>query len=357
MKPIVKQIIISILLLLTTALSFYWLSVIFFKDVPFLNPFIFFLISFLLCATFLIFSALSSFKLWWQIFIYLLNSLLILLFFKFNNFIAFGVLSFFLFSFFASKVVQDEKDVFLKFKFFRIAQKGTESFFTGLALLTAVLIFLSPRFAGGELIFPRALFNAIWPQAEVIFSKQLPGFSGEMTVDDFIFLQIFGSKKENPSDQNQYKTQQFFSLPFGGEKIELELGEKLGEKLEEQIRKQVEEQLKNLSEEEKKRITQEMLKQGRDQFSQLLGRELKGDEKIKDVFYEILSSQFSKAVEPYKKSGTVGLIFILFLITRMLSTFLLYIFLPISYILFLIFKKIRFFQIKIEKADKEVLTI
>lgn len=353
MKSIFKQVIILILLFLISTISFYWLSVVFLKDTPVLNPLIFFLISSLFGITFFVFFSLSSFKFWWQLIICLLNSLLVLIFFKFNNFLAFGIISFFLFSVFAARIVQEEEENLLKIKFFRITQKGIENLLTGFAVLIAVLLFLSPKVVGGELVFSQPLFTVIWPQVEKFFSEQFPGFSGDMTVDDYLLLQIFGSAEEGSLEETEFKTQQFFPLPFSNEKIELEFGEKL----QEELRKKIEEELKNISEEERERIEEEMIKQSRDQLSQMVGKELKGDEKIKDVFYEVISAQFSKIVAPYKMPGSIGLIFAFFLVARTIAMLFLYIVLPFSYLIFILFKKLGFFIVRIEKVDKEVITI
>jgi hypothetical protein len=298
---IAKQILISILFLGFGCLNFYFLKTLLFEEGEILVYFISFLLSLLFFAPCFVLLVLTFGKQKWQYLLYFLISLSIFLFFSFNVYTAVSAVALFLFFFAAARAVKEEKDSLLKFKFSRITRKGFGAFFTGLAILIAVLLFLSPKIIGGELTLPRSLFDAAWPMIENIFSQQMPGFSGEITVDGYIFLQV-------PDEQ-------------------------------------------------KAKITEEMLQEQREQFSEMVGYQLKGDEKLKDVFYEIFSSQISRVIEPYQQIGSWGLIFIFFLTIRMVLMFFSYICLPIAWLIFILFKKTKFFEIKTEKVDKEVLTI
>lgn len=325
-----KQILISFLFAGSGCLSFYFLYTFLFTERMIFPWLWYFLVSLLFFLFFFIFSSLALKKSFWRYVLYFLVPALSFLFFGFTVYTAVAFIFLFLFLINGDRLIQKEKDVLLSFSFSRIAKKGASAFFTGIAVLIAILVFLSPKTIGGQLGLPRPLFDAIFPIVENIFSQQISGFSGEMTVDQYLLLQA-SEQLEEFKTQEELKTIPL--LPVGGEKIEINFGP-----TEEEIR-------------------EEILSQGRAQFSNIIARPVKGDEKMKDIFYEIVSVQVSQIIKPYQQAGTIGLIFIFFLLTRMVLTILSYLFLPLTFLFFLLLKKIKFFEIKIEKVDKEILSI
>lgn len=397
MNKIAKKILISVLFLGFLSSSFYLLSVLSFGEVNFLSSSVLFLTSILFSAAFfillvLVFSCSSrepfvfqrkqfskkeeteksqiekqesrikkeiekieekerenlkfsqnKFSFLWLVFVCFLASALFCLFFlssvSSENTIYFiaGTLLFFIFLCFGAKSVRSEKNVLLKFKFFRISNKGFGSFFTGVAVLVAILFFLSPKIIGGEITLPSSLFDVAWngvgdPQGSFF----LPGvglyfgFSEEMTVDEYLLLQA-SELLSKFKDSDQPKAA--IPLPFEKDPIEIKIG---------------------MSEEEFKK---EVLSEGRKRFSIMVGKEVKGDENIKNIFYEMMSERVLEIIEPYKQAGAIGLIFIFFLLARMVLIMFSYICLPFAWLAFKLFKAIKFFEIKKTKVDKEILTL
>lgn len=285
----------------------------------------------------------NKFSFLWLFFVcFLASGLFYLFFLSFvspENTIYFiiGTLLFFVFLCFGAKSIRNEKNVLLKFKFFRISHKGFEKIFTGIAVLIAILFFLSPKIIGGEITLPPSLFDVLWNGAGTPQSSFfLPGlglyfgFSEDMTVDEYLLLQA-SELLSKFKDSNQ--TEAAISLPFEKDPIEIKIG---------------------MSEEEFK---EEVLKEGRKRFSVMIGKEVKGDENIKNIFYEIASERVSEIIEPYKQVGAIGLIFIFFLSSRMVLMIFSYVCLPFAWVLFKLFKAVKFFEIKKTKVDKEILTL
>jgi len=345
-----KQILISVLLLTTGGVNFYSLkALIFFKNIDFLPFFIIFLISLLFFTPFLIFLflALQGKE---KIFIYFLLSGLLFLFLyssvpsEMFLYFAVGILSFLLFLFISDNTIKKEEEILLRFEFARIFQKGIGRFFTGFALVIGILIFLSPKVTGGNLTLPPSLFDAVWPGVEKILSSYMPGFSGEMTVDEYILFQTFGVQKEI-KDQIQYEKEQV--LPFPKEKMEIELEKELEKQLQEKIEK------------DRERTIDQILQQTRDRLRKQLGieKEIKGDEKMKDVFYELITEKISKCTQQYPQIGSWGPILAFFLIAKTTLMLFSYFCLAFGWLMFKIFIAIKFFRIEKIKKEKEVIAI
>ena len=344
-----KQVLISILLLGAAGVNFYSLKTLTFEKVEFLNFLIIFLISLLFFTVFLAF-LIFTLEGRWKILIYFLLSCLLFLLLcpstpSYNlTYLIVGILLFLLSLFITGERIRKEEDILLRFSFLRIFQSGIRNFFTGFAVLIAILIFLSPKVIGGRLTLPRSLFDALWPGMEKILSSQMPGFSGEMTVDEYILFQTFGIQEEI-EDQIQYEKEQVFPLPEEKMNIELE--------------KELEKQLQERMEREREKVTDEMLQQGREQLKKQLGieREIKGDEKMKDIFYELITEKISKYTQRYPQMGSWGLILAFFLIAKMILMLFSYFCLAFGWLMFKIFIATNFFRIEKIKEDKEVIVI
>lgn len=342
MKKLYKQFLIPSLFLISTFLTFYWLSTLFFKKEQFfLSDFILFLFFLFLMAGFFIFSVLVLSKSAWQILLYFLASCGIFIFFGFNLWIKIAGFSFFLFLLLGSWLAQRERDILLRFSFSRISKNGIKNLFSGMAICIAILAFLSPKIIGGKLTLPPFLFNLLWPSIE----KILPGISTETTVDEFLIFQSQQFQKEIGIPENEGGLfQEIMSqlFPFSLEKLEPGLSKELTEK--------------RLKEEEAK-TSEEFLKLQKQELSKMVGRELKGDEKIKDLFYEMISAQISRVIKPYQTIGAIAVIFIFFSIIKVLLNIYLFICFPFFWLLFIILKRVGLFKTKTEKVDREEIAI
>ena len=346
-KKLLKQISLAFLFVLFLNLGFFYLKILLFvEDIEYLNSLILFLIFFLFGAIFFIFLILTKPSLKLQIPIYFLVLASTLFWFGVSGYMIVGELMFSFFLFLAQIILRQEEKNLLKFSFCRLSRKGYGTFLTGTAILISILLFLSPKILGGEITLPRPLFDWAWPMIERVLSSQYPGFNGDMTVDQFIILQMSGNieqileRYQKPEIENQSSGP---SLPFGGEQIEIEL------------QKEIQKQL----EEAKKSISEEILQQGREEFAEAfqIGKKLKGDEKMKDIFYGVITNLIAQNIKSWKEVGTTGLILIFFMMIKTVSIFLNYILLLISWLIFKILIAMKFFAIKTVKVDKEELTI
>lgn len=342
MQKIIKQILVGLLFLVFLNLSFYSLKVIFFQKGFSLAFLVLFLVSLLFSLAFLVFLNLSFPKKIIQqekeikdsalrFVFYALGALSVFLWFGFTAYIviAFAV---FLISFLLSDFYQRrESATFLKFSFRKTSKIAQSFLFTALTLLIAFLVFLSPKIIGGKLELPRPVFDAVFPQLEKIYSSQIPGFSGEMTVDEYLLLQGLteGAFKGTPLESVQ--------IPKDLQGLEnllvsIQTGP-LGASF------------------------QQALQQGRSQLSKAFGVEIKGDEKMKDVLYQMISNQFSSNIQKYKQLGTVILILVLFFFIRGIFGIIGILYFPLALLIFKIFKATGFFKTEKETVEREKITI
>ena len=345
-KKLFKQVLLAFLFFIFLNLSFFYLKTFLFKEGNILSPLILFLIFLLLGATFFVFLVLSkpSFKL--QIPIYLLALGSILFWFGTSAYIIGTGLVLTLFLFFSQTVLQKEEKNLLKFSFSRLSRKTYEALLTGVAILIAVLLFLSPKLLGGKINLPRSLFDLIWPTIEKFLSSQTPGFFGDMTVDQFLILQMSRENVEKMLEQylktKAPKQSSGPLLPFQG-KIEIEFYKELQKQLEET----------------KKQVSKEALQKGREELAKMfqIDRAFKGNERMKDIFYEAVTTLIAKNVKSWEQVGVIGLIFIFFMFIKAIFIFFNYIIILFSSLLFKILMAVKFFKINIVKVDKEELTI
>jgi len=345
-KKLLKQVLLALIYFLSLNLGFFYLKITLFKDVDFLSTLIPFLIFFLLGVVFFILLTLSkpSFKL--QIPIYILVFASILLWFGTNGYIIAGGIMFIFFLFLSQMNLKKEEKNLLKFNFRRISHEGYRAFLTGAAIFLSILFFMSPKIFGGKIILPRSLFDLAWPALERTYSVQFPGFFGDMTVDQFIILQMSENTEEivekytQPQIEDQSSAP---SLPFAGESIEIELRKELQRELDKA----------------KKGISKEMLQEAREDFAEAfkIDRKLKGNEKLKDLFYETTNNLILQSIQSWERIGTIGVIFAFFLLMKTVSIFLNYILLLISWLFFKILLAMDFFKIKTIQVEKEELIL
>lgn len=353
-KKLLKQIILAFWFILFLELSFWYLKTLLFQEAEVQVYLISFLIFFLFSIIFSVFLALSRTSLKIQVPIYLLVIGSILFWFGTSGYVIAGGLIFTVFLFFSQKNSQEEGKNLLKFQFLRISREGYSTFLTGAAILLAILLFMSPKIFGGEMILPRSLFDLAWPVLESAYSAQFPGFSGKMTVDQFIILQTSGNIEEILEKYMQPQTEDRSSapsLPFIGDPIEIEYKKALEKELQKQL------------EEAKTDISEEMLREAREDFSESLqlDRKLKGDEKLKDLFYEVANNLIVRSLRSGEMAspivGTTGIIFAFFLLIKTIFILFNYLLLPISWLCFKALLKTRFFKIKTVQVKKEELVL
>jgi hypothetical protein len=263
--------------------------------------------------------------------VYAIGALFILLWFKLSVYtlIAVGILLI-LFVLADISIKREEKS-FYKFRFEKIFRSVEGLIFSGFAVLIAFLVFLSPRIAGGSLNLPRSLYDSIFPRIEKIYANQMPGFSGDMTVDEYLLLSgIRGGSFKGTPLENLEKPKTYEEL------------------------KQI---FNSIQSGPLAAAFQEALKQGRDQFSKAINIEVKGEDKMKDVLYNMISSQISSSLERYKQISIVALIFILFLLIRTIISLFGLVYAPLAFLIFKIFQKAKFFKLEEETVQREKITI
>lgn len=247
----------------------------------------------------------------------------------------------FLFSgfYFGSKRIEKVLAHEVKFSFFKILEAGKSFFINSIAFLVAFLIFLSPKILDGKIFLPRNVYNFFFPELEKAFSNKYPGFSGEMNIDEFVFLMVIQNPPENfPLKESGKDIKSYFQLKEILKKFKQKLGEKNANIFLKQARFQV---FKNFG------------------FSENEIKNIKGDEKLNEFLYNIISKEIESKSKTYQYflGGVFGIIFFSFLIIKFLLAILSLIFVPLFLAMFSFLEKINFFEINLVKIDKEEIRI
>lgn len=350
MNPPSKQILFSVLFLIFLSLSFLALYLIFYSaTTTFLSSLIFFLIVLCLLNAILFFFSLSFLKPFvcynrkikedFIVFaIIFLGSFSVFLWFGFN---IYSLLSFILFLallFLSYHSIKKEQSKYLKFSFHKVFKSCKWFFLNGFAILIAFVAFLSPKILGGKIELPRSLYDVFFSDIEERLASQYPGFSGEMTVDEFILLL---SLQNPPKDSLIKKEEEEIKTYSDFKKFS-----------------------KNLEKKVDKKEMDELLAQGRKELLKTFGFnktkiKIEGDEKMSDFFYKISYNWLETKVKIYQYLvGVVaGLILFFFFSARLVLFIAGIFFLPLAWSLFKILRKINFFKVEIEKVNREKITI
>jgi hypothetical protein len=230
----------------------------------------------------------------------------------------------------ADKAIRKSANIFIKFNFTNSFKVAKGSLLTGFAMLIAILIFLSPKIIGGKIQVPRSLFEKLVPVAENLYKTQSPGFSSDMTVDEFIFLEALSGN----------------NFP-GAKDLEIKNYDDLKETIR-LVKQRVNQQVINKS-----------LNQPKQDLSRMSGKRLKGSEKMKDVIYDTISRQLSLSLKSYQNivGVTIGLVLFFFLILKGILSIVGLIYLPVAWIFFTIFRRNNFFKIETVSVNQEKLII
>ncbi len=342
MKKILKQLGVSLLFLLFLNVIFYILKSFFFYGFNFYNFLVYFfvgLFSFMVFFVFVVLSFLYPFvddnkrikdpSL--RHILYLVGAAFVFLWFGFNIYILVVFIALFLFLLISDFSVVREEKSFFRFKFEKLFARAQINIFSAFAVLIAILIFLSPKISNGEINFPIIIYNNIFPKLEAIYQKQIPGFSGEMSVDEYLFLSaINGESFKGTPLQDITKPKDYEDLKQTFNDI------KTGPLAE---------------------AFQQSLAQGREQFSKTINFQVVGDEKMKDVFYKLISKQISDNFSKYKELGIFFSIFIFFLITRGIISLVGIIYMPLALLVFKIFQATGFFKLEEEEVKRQKIVI
>jgi hypothetical protein len=257
--------------------------------------------------------------------------------FNFYSFLGFVLSLITLFE--ASRIIEKLMNRSLKFSFWQILS-GTRMFFlSGFAILIAFVAFLSPKILGGKMFLPRSVYDFIFPKLEDKIASFYPGFSGEMSLNEFAFLMVVKNPPENfPINNVKNKVKSYNDLKNVLSEVEAKLG---------------------------KEKMKEFLNSARVQLLRSFGfkddeiKEIDGNQKVKEFFYVGVSKWLEKSSRAYKfLAGAIfGILIFFFFIVRFILLIISIVYLPLWVFLFEYLKKIGFFNIKVEKVDKEIITI
>ncbi|MFH0987594.1 MAG: hypothetical protein V1841_01735 [Patescibacteria group bacterium] len=345
-KKFLKSLFLSVFSLVFLNLGFFYLKSSLLQEGKLLAPFIIFLVFLSLGLMFFLFLILGKPSLKMQIPLALLAFGSVIFWFGASIYVITAGALIFVFLLITQISIKRDAGNFLKINFSFLSKKGYGILLTGISILVAALLFVSPKILDGKINLPRPLFDTYWPQTEKIFASQYPGFSGDMTVDQFIMLQISGENVQEMLEQ-YFKTKSPEQssaplLPFQGE-IEIEFYRELQGQLDEL----------------KEQVSPDIVIEGRRGLAEAfkINRELKGSEKMKNILYESVTKIVAQSVKSLGKFADVWLVVILFLIIKSIFALLVYLMVPLSFIIFKFLTAVKFFIIKTVKVDKEEIAL
>lgn len=274
-----------------------------------------------------------------RIIIFFFSLFFLFFWFGFNAWMFLLFILLFLSFYFGSRSIEKRFGHSLKFSFLEILGTGKPLFLNGIALLVAFLVFLSPKILGGKIFLPRFAYDFLFPEIEKTFANKYPGFSGEMNIDEFVFLMVIQNPpRDFPIDKSEIKVEDYSQLKESFGKFKRKLGGKNTKIFLDQSRYQV---LKGFG------------------FSEDEIKKIKGTEKLNDFFYQIISKEIEKKSKIYQYfiGSVLGIVIISFLIVKFLLAILFLIFVPLIFGLFVFLRKLGVFKINLIKVNKEEIGI
>ncbi len=225
-----------------------------------------------------------------------------------------GILFFILCLVISTELMLKEKSERLKFSLRRIWRRGIWWLITGMALIIALVYYFNPLLDVNqqEIKIPQDFFGLILKPASSVVGKIIPFYEPEMTIDQTLASNMLLSGNKNMS---------FSGLPPELiNRIEINNFENIniGQLLEDPaIKSFIQEQTSQ------DKINPQLLAEQREQLSQTLGIELKGDETMEAVLANLVNSKINEFIGPNAEEIslgiTVALFFALQLFGRILS--------------------------------------
>jgi len=231
-----------------------------------------------------------------------LVSFLPLLIFGYNHYLASGLIIFFGCLVFGAWMMKTERDLFsLKLRPMLILRKNLNIFFLAISLIISLVFYLSPS-SVFKLEIPRALFEGALREFAPLISMQFPGFSPEMTVEEFFTAQILF-----------YETQPQSAAKTNGSILEIFQNSAFAE-ISKIAKNSNQRYLNNLLSRNKF-----ILEENKKSFNQIFGGQITGDEKIKDVVYNFMNNRLLALSKPYQNYISLGFVFVVFLALQALT--------------------------------------
>jgi hypothetical protein len=223
-----------------------------------------------------------------------------------------GILFFILCLVISTELMLKEKSERLKFSLRRIWRRGIWWLITGMALIISLVYYFNPllHINQQEIKIPQDFFGIILKPASNVVSKMIPFYKPEMTIDQTLASNLILAENKNMSSS---------SLPTELiNKIENNNIENINQLLDNPT-------IKNFLQDQmnQDKINPQLLAEQREQLSQTLGVELKGDETMEAVLANLVNSKINEFIGPNAEEISMGiaiaLFFVLQLVGRILS--------------------------------------
>lgn len=255
-----------------------------------------------------------------------------------------GILVFLLLLVIAADLMAKEKEQRLKVYARRVWIRGLPLVVTGLSLIIALVYYFNPLLKIGQekIEIPSGFFGLILKPASGIVGKMIPFYDPEMTIDQTLATGLILQGKQDKQDLSadlineinidsleDLDINELFQTPEVKEFLKGQAGQG--------------------------GLDEELLAEQKEQLSQSLGVELKGDETMEVVVANLVNSKIDEFIGPRAKEISLGIAIALFLVLKLLGNLFGLLAMLLARIFFSILLLFKIVRIKQEMRPGEVI--
>lgn len=233
--------------------------------------------------------------------------------------------------------IKGEVKNLVKIKWWRIGKSGLRYFFWAMIIIMSVSIYFSPQ-TKLEVLINESHFNKILDSSRPIIKFFIPDFNWNSTVDGFIKKQI---EKNIPASPSLSREDYLKKLAEMGVPLEYAYVKKNGST-------QLQLGAPDIS---------AATKQYKDSLSLKLGFKITGSEKLNELAYKIIFSEYRKLSDKAKNYASIGLIIVIALTVKTLAIILEWLTLIFGFFVYELLISSGFFKIKTENVLKEKISL
>ncbi|MGC9048800.1 MAG: hypothetical protein ACP5IX_01080 [Patescibacteria group bacterium] len=208
----------------------------------------------------------------------------------------------------AYELINLEKEDRLKLSLGRIWKRSLSLIIISLTLFICLIYYFHPllKISQEKIELPPQLIKWLMKPMAGVFSKMLPFYNPEMTIDEMLAIGILTSDQKNLI---QLLGPEILSKIPQEKLITGDFNELLKDP---QIKALIEQQLIK----ESKNINQRLVTQERNEFARSLGIKLSGKETMDEVLSKLINSKLKEFIGPYYKYISLGIVVILFFLLK-----------------------------------------
>jgi hypothetical protein len=269
---------------------------------------------------------------------------------SFNLYFLILMFIFLIFLMMAYELIGLEKEDRLKLKLKRIWQGGMPLITVSLALFICLIYYFHPLLEIGQnkIELPPQLLKWLMKPMAGVFSKILPFYNPEMTIDEMLAMSVL-TGGQTGLDFQSLGPEILSKIPQ--EKLmNLDINELMKDKT---IKNLIEEQLVKKS----KNVDQRLIAQERNEFAQSLGIKLTGKETMAEVLNKLINSRLGEFIGPYYKYVPLVIVVIFFFLLRFIFGLVGFIAIIFAQLIFTILRVLKVVEVVVVTKEGEAIKI